>query len=101
MAERNSLNYEEMYERQLPYSLEAEQSVLGALIIKPDYISDVLELVTSESFYRRQHRELFSVILRLFSAARPIDPVVVLDECLKENIFERRENYFRANFPYG
>ena len=88
MAERNNMNYEELYERQLPYSLEAEQSVLGALIIKPDCISDVLELVNADSFYRRQHRELFSVILRLFSSARPIDPVVVLDESLKENIFE-------------
>ena len=88
MAETSNLSFDDLYSRQLPYSLEAEQSVLGALIIKPDCISDVLELVNAESFYRRQHQELFGVILRLFSSARPIDPVTVLDECLKENIFE-------------
>ncbi len=86
--DQNSMNsFEDIYSRQMPYSLEAEQSVLGSIIIKPDCLSDVLDYVNMDSFYRRQHRELFGVILRLFNAAAPIDPVTVLEDCLREGIF--------------
>ncbi len=86
--EQNSINsFEEMYTRQMPYSLEAEQSVLGSVIIKPDCLSDVLDYVSMDSFYRRQHQEIFGVILRLFNAATPIDAVTVLESCLQEAIF--------------
>ena len=45
----------------LPYSLEAEQSVLGGILLNPDVISSVLEYISRpEMFYKREHRDLFS-----------------------------------------
>ena len=62
MAEENlDFNIE-----QLPFSLEAEQSVLGAILIEPECISRVLELLVPESFYRPQHQQLFSIMLGMF-----------------------------------
>ena len=60
----------ELVTEQLPFSMEAEQSVLGAILIEPECISKVLELLTPESFYRPQHQQLFSIMLGMFTSAR-------------------------------
>ena len=44
---------------QLPHSIEAEQSVLGAILLDPGCISTALEYIKSDSFYLRQHQQLF------------------------------------------
>ncbi len=74
--------------RQMPYSLEAEQSVLGAVLIDPACLSAVLEYVRAESFYRRQHQELFSIMVSMFSSGQPIDFVTVLERAVSESVFE-------------
>ena len=83
MAEENlDFNIE-----QLPFSLEAEQSVLGAILIEPECISRVLELLVPESFYRPQHQQLFSIMLGMFTSAQPIDFITVLEKAKAERIF--------------
>ena len=47
----------EAYEQQMPYNLEAEQSVLGAILIDPSNLSRVMGELTPDCFYRSQHRE--------------------------------------------
>ena len=51
----------EAYEQQMPYNLEAEQSVLGAILIDPSNLSRVMGELTPDCFYRSQHREIFSI----------------------------------------
>ena len=72
---------------QLPFSMEAEQSVLGAILVEPECIAKVLELLTPESFYRPQHRQLFSIMLAMFTSAQPIDFVTVLEKAKSERVF--------------
>lgn len=72
---------------ELPYSLEAEQSVLGALLIDADCIALTMQYLKPESFYRQQHRRIFSVILRMFVAAESIDFVTVLEKVCREEVF--------------
>ena len=51
----------EAYAQGLPYNLEAEQSVLGCVLIDPELLSDIMEKIRSpQVFYTRQHRELYS-----------------------------------------
>ncbi len=76
----------------MPYNLEAEQSVLGALLLEPSCVTQVLEYLKPECFFREQHRQVFMVVLRMFSGGSPIDFVTVLDEVVKEKIFETPEN---------
>lgn len=74
--------------RELPHSIEAEQSVLGAVISDPSVLSEVVELIRPEYFYNEQHKALYSIILRMFSTGSPVDIVTVLNEAEKLHIFE-------------
>lgn len=77
----------------LPFSLEAEQSVLGGLLLEPDAITQVLEYITRpEMFYKKQHRDLFSVLINMFNMSRTIDFITVLDEVVRADVFESSEN---------
>ncbi|MEI6131438.1 MAG: replicative DNA helicase [Bacillota bacterium] len=62
-----------------PQSIEAEQSVLGAMMLVSDTIPDVLEILKPDDFYREDHREIFTVIVDLFNHAITVDLVTVAD----------------------
>ncbi|MBR2461475.1 MAG: replicative DNA helicase [Clostridia bacterium] len=65
--------------RQLPVSYEAEQSVLGSILIKPECFGDIMNYVSGEDFYVDAHKEIFYAMFRLFAASREIDYVTVTD----------------------
>ena len=72
----------------LPYSLEAEQTILGAVLIDSSVLSVVLEKIKPDCFYNEQHKELFSIIVRMFSSGVNADIITVLNEAMQANIFE-------------
>lgn len=74
---------EELLSRQLPNSLEAEQAVLGSILIDSRCITDVVGVVKPEDFYLQQNREIYEAIYTMFNFSQTIDPVTVLDK-LKE-----------------
>ena len=74
---------EELLSRQQPQSLEAEQAVLGSILIDSRCITDVVGIVRPEDFYLQQNREIFEAIYTMFNFSQTIDPVTVLDK-LKE-----------------
>lgn len=71
---------DELYSRQTPYSVEAEQAVLGAVLIDPKSVPRIIELLTADDFYIETNRLIFETISHMFTAAKIIDPVTVLDE---------------------
>lgn len=74
--------------RQLPFSLEAEQSVLGAILIDPECIETVLEKIKAEYFYMLSHRTIFESMVEMFMSGTVID-IVTLGENLKsKNAFD-------------
>ena len=75
-------------EDRLPYNLEAEQSVLGAILVDASCLSAVMDELRPESFYRPEHQQLFEIMVRLFTMAQPIDHVTVLDYAISEQVFE-------------
>ena len=78
--------YEDLTSRQLPQSLEAEQAVLGSILIDSRCVGDVVGILKPEDFYLRQNREIYETVYRMFSYSLPIDVVTVLGK-LKENGF--------------
>ncbi len=60
-----------------PQSIEAEQSVLGALLIDRDAVTEVAELLRPDDFYRRQHATIYAAVLALFERREPVDLVTV------------------------
>ena len=73
---------------ELPHSIEAEQCVLGAVISDPSVLPQVIEKVRPDYFFSQQHKEIYSVIQRMFTAGQPIDIITILDEIEKLHIFE-------------
>ncbi len=80
----NEIEFQDLSSRQLPQSLEAEQSVLGAILIDSSCVSDVVGILKPEDFYLRQNREIYETVYRMFSYSLPIDVVTVMGK-LKEN----------------
>ncbi len=72
----------------LPHSIEAEQSVLGAILADPSILPSVVEQIKGEYFYSDQHKGLYSIIMRMFTSGAPVDIVTVLNEAEKLHIFE-------------
>ena len=72
-----------------PQDLDAEESVLGAILQEPDAIGRVLEFLDPEDFYRENHAQIYKACLRLFQAGEPIDNVTVPAELEKAGVLER------------
>ena len=79
---------DELLMRQMPHSLEAEQAVLGSMLIDANCVKDVMEKLQVQDFYLRQNREIFETIYSMFVYSRPIDAVTVADEMRKNEIFD-------------
>lgn len=60
-----------------PQSLEAEQSVLGAMLISREAVPLVAEILTPEDFYREAHRIIYEAMLELTDQAEAVDTVTV------------------------
>lgn len=63
-----------------PNNIEAEQSVLGALLIDKEAVPIVTEILKPEDFYREDHKEIYKAILDLFDAGNPIDIISVKEQ---------------------
>ena len=66
-----------------PHSIEAEQSVIGSMIMDRDAIYDVADMLTKEDFYQNQYGVLFDAMVTLYNEGKPVD-LVTLSNKLKE-----------------
>ncbi|MBQ9837042.1 MAG: replicative DNA helicase [Oscillospiraceae bacterium] len=71
----------------MPHSAEAEQAVLGSMLIDASCIKDVMDQLQPEDFYLRQNREIFETIYHMFIYSRPIDGVTVAGEMEKNGTY--------------
>ena len=78
---------DELLVRQMPHSPEAEQAVLGSMLIDADCIKDVMDQLQSDDFYLRQNREIFETIYSMFIYSKPIDGVTVAGEMEKNGLY--------------
>ncbi len=77
--------------RNMPESLSAEAAVLGSMIIDPECIGDVIDIVKQDSFYRTEHQYIFEALIALFEKHRShgIDAVLLRDELEKRKQLEK------------
>ncbi len=76
------------YDRQPPYSLEAEVSVLGGMLIDNDAVARAVEVVDESMFYREANRRLFRAMVRLFGRGDVVDVITLNEELKKTNELE-------------
>jgi len=75
-------------ERLPPQNLEAEQAILGSMLLEEQAIVQAAELLEESSFYKDAHRKIFAVLLTLYKAHVPVDLVTVTEELKKRNLLE-------------
>ncbi len=83
MSAELSTLHDATLERLPPQSLEAEQAVLGALLVSGDGVSRVVDSLEPEFFYRKAHQVIYAAMLDLYDANEPID-IVTVSQFLKE-----------------
>ena len=73
---------------ELPFSLEAEQTILGAILTEPEVLSTVMEKIKPDSFFNEQHKALFQIIVNMFTSGEKADVITVLNAAMREHLFD-------------
>lgn len=73
----------------MPHSIEAEQSVLGALMLDNSKLDSTLAIITENDFYRQDHKVIFRMMLALQEAGQPLDVITLSEELHKHNELDR------------
>src|SRR5665647_569598 len=71
-----------------PQSIEAEQSVIGSMLLDKEAIPLVTEILKGEDFYREDHKEIFEAVMDLFDKAEPIDLITVSEQLKSRGTLE-------------
>ncbi len=77
------------YGRQLPFSLEAEQSVLGSILIDPGRFDEIAGIIKSEDFYLDEHTQIYLAMQDLYLQNRTIDLVTLIDALVSRGVYDR------------
>lgn len=81
---------DELLSRQVPQSLEAEQSVLGAMLIDSRCIANVIGALRPEDFFLQQNRDIFETIYSMFNFSEVVDPVTVLNKMKERGVYDEK-----------
>ena len=73
---------------ELPHSSEAEQAVLGSVLLDPECMEQVVLMLRPEHFYFPQHRAIFTTMHSMFNLSMKIDPVIVLENLVKDGTYD-------------
>ncbi len=85
-------------DRKLPFSLIAEQSLLGSILIDPECMNELTELVGSEDFYLSEHKQIFLAMRELYLTDHAIDVVTLIDALVRAGVYDKSggEQYIRT-----
>lgn len=75
----------------LPYNLDAEQSVLGAVLMDGDAMAEIATSLQPEHFHISMHKDIYAAFLQMFLAGERIDIVTALEKVMQQGIFETAE----------
>ena len=84
--------------RKLPFSMPAEQSLLGAVLIDPASLNEVADLLNADDFYLSEHKQIYLAMHELFLTNSEIDVVTLIDMLVVKGIYDKSggEDYIRT-----
>ena len=84
--------------RKLPFSMPAEQSLLGAILIDPAALNEVAVSVKADDFYLEEHKQIYLAMTELFLASHEIDVVTLIDRLVTGGVYDKSggEDYLRT-----
>lgn len=77
-------------EANLPYSLDAEQAVLGSILLDAKLIAEVTDKLKPESFHVGLHNDIFAVMVQMFVTSQPIDVITVTENTVRKSVFDNQ-----------
>ena len=83
---------EELLLKQLPHSVEAEQAVLGSMLIDPRCVPEVIDKLRPDDIYLKQNREIYETIYSMFNYSLTIDPVTVLEQMKQHGYYDEQQS---------
>lgn len=75
-------------QKRLPYSLDAEQSVLGSILIDPECFDDIAQIIRQDDFYLETHGEIFGLMHKYNLQSKNIDVITLINSLVSERIYE-------------
>ncbi len=84
--------------RKLPFSMPAEQSLLGAILIDPSALNEVAVTIKADDFYLEEHKQIYLAMTELFLASHEIDVVTLIDRLVTSGVYDKSggEDYLRT-----
>ncbi|MGN0669655.1 MAG: replicative DNA helicase [Oscillospiraceae bacterium] len=76
----------------LPYNPDAEQSVLGCVLLDGGVLGEIIGTLHPEHFYAQLNRDIFAVMTQMYMTSERIDVVTVLDACMRQSVFESADD---------
>ena len=73
----------------MPHNIEAEQSVLGCILIDVSAQADILGIMKEEDFYTETHRSIFSVMTKIYQKSIPVDFITLSDQLDKDKLLDK------------
>ena len=84
--------------RKMPMSLEAEQAVLGAILIKPEAFADVTGILHAEDFYADEHKKIFIALQSMFLSSKSVDAVTLVNTLVAQGAYRDTESGIDKSF---
>ncbi len=83
--------------KKMPFSMIAEQALLGSVLLDPESLRNVADMVTDADFYVSEHRQIYAAMLRLFMTSSQIDVVTLIDDLVRDGVYDKSggESYIR------
>jgi len=81
---------DQLLAKQMPHSIEAEQAVLGSMLIDSRCVADVIGALRGEDFYLQANRDIFETIYSMFNYSMAIDPVTVLEQMKVHGVYNEQ-----------
>ena len=69
-----------------PQAIELEEAVLGALMLDNEALSDTIDILKPEYFYKMEHQKIFDAIIVLFNESKPVDILTVIEQLIQLSI---------------
>ena len=77
--------------KKMPVSIEAEQSVLGSILIKPSCLTSVAGMRTAEDFYVEEHQQIYLAMTDMFLSSKEIDPVTLVNRLVQNGTYTEQD----------
>ena len=72
-----------------PQNIDSEKALLGSIMLRPEAMNDIMDIVSPESFYAEKHRTIFRIMLELFAKGEPIDLLTISTKLTDKGLIEQ------------